>query len=198
MRILHKIHLAPQSGNAFTVQNGQIIRVIDVEGEQVSDLVCFSRGDLEEYLSASRSIDYNGSIYLSTGDTLYSNLSNPMLTIIEDKVGKHDFLFAPCSQEMFQISYGIHEPHPNCLDNLESHLSPYGIKKHAIPTAFNIFMNARISADGDISIEPPISKPGEFIDLRAEMDLIIGVTACSALKCNNYKNTSIDVEVYDI
>jgi uncharacterized protein YcgI (DUF1989 family) len=198
MRKFRKFHLASQTGNALTVNKGQVIRIIDVEGEQVSDLVCFAKNDLEEYLSASRSIDYNGNIYLSTGDTLYSNLSNPMLTITEDQVGKHDFLFAPCSQEMFQISYGIHEPHPNCLDNLEANLSPYGIKKYMIPTAFNIFMNARVAADGEIIIEPPTSKAGEFIDLKAEMDLIIGVTACSALKCNNYKNTSIDVEVYDL
>ena len=197
MRTLHKFHLDPQTGTAFTAQQGQILRVIDVEGEQVADLVAFVKQDINESLSASRSIDYNGNIHLSTGDTLYSNISNPMLTIIKDQVGKHDFLFAPCSQEMFQISYGIKKPHPNCLDNLNTHLSQYGINKHTIPTPFNIFMNATISGDGLINIQPPLSRAGDFIEFRAEMDLIVGVTACSALKCNNYKCTAIDVEVYE-
>jgi len=119
-----------------------------------------------------------------------------MLSIIADQVGKHDFLFAPCSQEMFEISYGIIESHPNCLDNLAAGLKAFGIKKPQIPTAFNIFMNANISEQGDIKIEPPKSKAGDYIDLRAEMALIVGVTACSSKKCNNYKCTPIDVEVY--
>jgi uncharacterized protein YcgI (DUF1989 family) len=197
MRLINKFHLAPKTGIAFVVVKGQVIRVIDTDGEQVSDIVCFVKGDTSEYLSSSRSIDYNEKIYLSTGNTLYSNLSNPMLTIIRDKVGKHDFLFAPCSQEMFQISYNIREPHPNCMDNLDLHLSYFGINKHMIPTAFNIFLNATITEDGRIWIKPPLSKAGDYIDFQAEMDLVIGITACSSLKCNNYKNTSIDVEVYD-
>ena len=197
MRFRNKVHLAPKTGIAFVVVKGQVIRVIDTDGEQVSDMVCFAKDVITEYLSASRSIDYNEKIYLSTGSTLYSNMSNPMMTIIRDKVGKHDFLFAPCSQEMFQISYKIREPHPNCLDNLDLHLSYFGIKKHMIPTAFNIFMNATITEDGSIRIEPPLSKAGDYIDLQAEMDLVIGITACSSLKCNNYKNTSIDIEIFD-
>jgi hypothetical protein len=192
-----KYHLEAQTGTAFTIQADQIVRVIDVEGEQVSDLVCFASQDTHEFLSSSRTIDYNGKIYLSTGDILYSNLSNPMLTIVEDTLGKHDFLFAPCSREMFEISYGITKSHPNCLDNLSIHLLGCGIKTHSIPTAFNVFMNARVSQDGKITIEPPISKAGDHIDLRVEMDLIVGITACSSLKCNNFKCTSIDVEVYE-
>ena len=197
MHLRNRVHLAPKTGIAFVVVKGQVIRVIDTDGEQVSDMVCFTKDVITEYLSASRSIDYNEKIYLSTGSTLYSNMSNPMMTIIRDKVGKHNFLFAPCSQEMFQISYKIREPHPNCLDNLDLHLSYFGIKKHMIPTAFNIFMNATITVDGSIRIEPPLSKAGDYIDLQAEMDLVIGITACSSLKCNNYKNTSIDIEIFD-
>lgn len=193
--LMNQYHLEPRTGVGFTAQRGQIIRVIDVEGEQVSDLVCFAEGDTQEYLSSARSIDYGGKIYFSTGDALYSNLSNPMLTITTDRVGKHDFLFAPCSQEMFRISYGITEPHPNCLDNLATNLQPFGIQAGQIPTAFNIFMNATLDARGKILINSPLSKAGDYLDLRAEMDLIVGVTACSAGKCNNYRCTSIAVEV---
>ena len=194
--LLHHYHLEPQTGVGFTVQKGQIIRVIDVEGEQVSDLVCFAERDTQEYLSSARSIDYGGKIYFSTGDVLYSNLSNPMLTIMEDRVGKHDFLFAPCSQEMFQISYGISEPHPNCLDNLVKNLQTFGIQAAQIPTPLNIFMTSRLDVNGKILINPPLSQPGDYIDLRAEMDLIVAITACSAGKCNNFHCTPIEVEVY--
>ena len=194
---IKRYYLSPQTGKAFSVQKGQIIRVIDVEGGQVSDLVCFARQDIEEYLASGRTIDYNEKLFLSTGDILYSNRSNPMLAIIDDPVGKHDFLFAPCSREMFRLTYGETEPHPNCLDNLSSALGQYGVKDFQIPTAFNIFMNVEVSTSGKIMVKPPLSEAGDFIDLKAEMDLIIGITACSAGKCNNYRCTPIAVEIYE-
>ena len=188
--------ILPQTGVAFAVQKGQIIRVIDVDGEQVADLVCFARQDPEEYLSSGRSIDYNEKIFLSTGDILYSNLSNPMLSITQDQVRKHDFLFAPCSREMFLLTYDTTEPHPNCMENLAACLKPYGIRTFQIPTAFNIFMNVAVAADGRVTVQAPLSKAGEFIELRVEMDLIVGVSACSAGKCNNFRCTPIRVEIY--
>ena len=188
-------HIEAQSGVAFTVSKGHTLRVIDVDGQQVADLVCFAQQNVEEYLSSGRSIDYNEKLFLSTGDTLYSNRSNPMLSITRDPVGRHDFLFAPCSQEMFRLTYSITEPHPNCLDNLAAVLKPYGIVAHRIPTAFNIFMNVAIAANGRLSVQPPLSAAGDFIELRSEMDLIVGVSACSAGKCNNFKCTPIRVEI---
>ena len=97
---------------------------------------------------------------------------------------------------MFRLTYGKIEPHPNCLDNLSSALGPYGVKAFQIPTAFNIFMNVEVSASGKIRLRPPLSKAGDYIDLKAEMDLIVGVTACAAGKCNNYRCTPIAAEVY--
>jgi uncharacterized protein YcgI (DUF1989 family) len=194
---INRYYLNPQTGVAFTVQKGQIIRVIDVAGGQVSDLVCFARQDIEEYLSSGRTIDYNEKLFLSTGDILYSNRSNPMITVFDDSVGKHDFLFAPCSREMFRLTYGKIEPHPNCLDNLTTALGQYGVKAFQIPTAFNIFMNVEVSTSGKIMVKPPLSKAGDYMDLRAEMDVIVGVTACAAGKCNNYRCTPIAVEIYD-
>jgi uncharacterized protein len=193
-----RYHIAPQTGVAFSVQKNRIIRVIDVAGSQVSDLVCFALQHPEEFLSTGRTIDYNEKLFLSTGDILYSNRSNPMLTIIEDPVGKHDILFSPCSREMFQLTYNATEPHPNCLDNLACALGPYGVKEFQIPTAFNIFMNVEVYSNGRIAVKPPLSKAGDFIDLKAEMDLIVGITACAAGKCNNYHCTPIAVDVYDV
>ena len=194
---IDQYYIEPQAGTAITVMKHRIIRVIDVEGEQVSDLVCFARQDIDEYLSSGRTLDYNEKLFLSTGDILYSDRSNPMLSILDDPVGKHDFLFAPCSREMFRLTYGITKPHPNCLDNLTAALNPYGIKASQIPTAFNIFMNVAVNAEGKIAVQTPLSKAGDYIELQAEMDLIIGVTACSAGKCNNFHCTPIQVEVYE-
>jgi uncharacterized protein YcgI (DUF1989 family) len=203
---LTRFHLDPQTGVAFTVQQGQIMRIIDVEGEQVSDLIAFAHQDFErpthvtgyeEYLSSGRTIDYNRKLFFSVGDILYSNRSNAMLSITRDRVERHVFLYAPCSQEMFRLTYQVEGEHPNCLDNLAQALGEFGIKASQIPTAFNVFMNVSVLERGELAIEPPLSRAGDYIELRAEMDLIVGVTACSAGKCNNYRCTSIEVEVYE-
>jgi len=188
-------HLAPQTGVAFTLDRGQMVRIIDVQGEQVSDLTAFNRVDTREWLSSGRSLDYANTIYLTTGHTLYSNRSNPMFTILEDRVGKHDFLYTPCSPETFSILYGHQGEHPSCFGNLAENLAPYGITPDQIPTTFNIFMNVDVLPNGELKLGPPTSRAGDYIDLRAEMDLIVGVTACSAEMSNNYSFKPIDVEV---
>jgi uncharacterized protein len=191
-----RFRIDPQSGAAFTLNQGQKVRVIDVEGEQVADLYCFSKDEKEEKLSSGHTIDYNGKLFLSNGDILYSNRSNPMFSIVDDRVGKHIILYAPCSQAMFEKSYGAEEAHPNCFDNLVYNLSGYGVRASQISIPFNIFMNIGIDREGEIQIKSPKSKAGDYIELKAEMDMIVGVTACSAGTCNNFKWTPIDVEIY--
>ena len=194
-KIVERYKIEAKTGYGFRVEKGQRLRIVDLEGEQVADLVCFARHDPHEYLSSGRSMNYAGKIYLSSGNVLYSNRSNPMLTIETDQVGRHDFLFAPCSQEMFAIVYDIHEPHPNCLENLTQSLKPFGISEDQIPIPFNVFMNAQVSEDGRINILPPLSKAGDYIEFRAEMDLMVAVSACSALRCNNFSWGPIGIEI---
>jgi uncharacterized protein YcgI (DUF1989 family) len=196
-----RYHLAPQTGVGFEMEKGQTLRIIDPEGEQVSDVMAFAssgagRADASEWLSSGRTIDYNNTIYHTTGHVLYSNRSNPMFTILEDRVGRHDFLLTPCSPETFEMLYEGHEGyHPSCLENLSRSLGPYGIEGDDIPTTFNAFMNVGVSPSGQIAIGPPHSKPGDFLDVRAEMDLVVGVTACSAEKSNNHALKPIDLEL---
>ena len=191
--------LEPQTGIAFELKRRQVLRVIDPEGEQVSDVVAFAREDHSERLSSGRSLDYNNTVYLTTGHVLYSNRSNPMFSILEDRVGKHDFLLTPCSPETFEILYEDHEGyHPSCLENLTVNLRRFGILEDDIPTAFNVFMNVDILPSGELKIGPPLSKPGDFVDLRAEMDLTVGITACSAEKSNNHSFKPIDLEVHEL
>jgi len=186
--------LEPQTGTAFELAKGQLLRVIDLEGEQVADLVAFNRSEAE-WLSSGRSIDYANRIYLTKGDLLYSNRSRPMFTIVEDGVGRHDFLLTPCSPETFQIIYKNEENHPSCFENLATSLAPFGIAPDSIPTTFNIFMNVEIEQTGALKILPPRSKAGDSITLRAEMDLIVGLTACSAEMSNNYRFKPIGYEI---
>jgi uncharacterized protein len=190
-----KARLEPQTGTAFELLAGQELRVIDLEGEQVADLIAFRSDDRGEWLSSGRTIDYANSIYLTKGNVLYSNRSHPMFTITEDDVGRHDFLFTPCSPETFQLIYLHQGHHPSCLENLAQALHPYGISSDAIPTTFNIFMNVEIAPDGSLRILPPRSKSGDKISLRAEMDLIVGLTACSAELSNNYRFKPIEFEI---
>ena len=192
----HHVHLPPQTGTGFEVTRGSVLRIIDPMGEQVSDLIAFAKADPRKWLSSGRSIDYANTIYLTTGHTLYSNDSEPMFTVLEDKVGRHDFLLTPCSQETFSIIYKNDAPHPSCFGNLCKNLLPFGIAPTQIPTTFNVFMNVVVAESGVLTIGPPRSKAGDFIDLRVEMDLIVGVTACSAEMSNNYAFKPIDVEVY--
>src|ERR1041384_1371678 len=187
--------LEPQTGTAFELQKGQSLRVVDLEGEQVADLVAFGRADKSEWLSSGRSIDYANRIYLTAGDVLYSNRSRPMMTIVADDVGRHDFLLTPCSPETFEIIYKKRDYHPSCFENLSKHLATFGIAPDSIPTTFNIFMSVEIGADGKLSILLPRSKAGDSIRLRAEMDLIVGLPACSAEMSNNYKFKPIGYEI---
>jgi uncharacterized protein YcgI (DUF1989 family) len=187
--------IEPQSGTAFELRRGEVLRVVDPSGEQVADFVAFSRDDPREWLSSGRTFDYNNTIYLTAGHVLYSNRSNPMLTILRDTVGRHDFLYTPCSPETFAILYGTTGHHPSCFDNLASQLRRFGIEGDCIPTTFNIFMNVEVGPDGALRISPPRSKAGDLIELRAERDLIVGLTACSAEMSNNYAFKPIDYEI---
>jgi uncharacterized protein YcgI (DUF1989 family) len=186
--------LAPQTGAAFLLREGMRLRVIDPEGEQVADLAAFIPGE-QEWLSSGRSIDYNSSVRLTAGHTLYSNRSRRMLTIVADTVGRHDFLFAPCSPEMFAAFYGFDATHPSCFRNLADNLRSFGINEDLIPTTFNVFMNVDILPNGELKILPPASGSGDYIEFSAETDLIIGLTACSAELSNNWRFKPIEFQI---
>ncbi|HSU95063.1 MAG TPA: urea carboxylase-associated family protein [Gemmatimonadaceae bacterium] len=195
MTVVRRMHLEPQTGGALEVAKGELLRITDPRGEQVSDLTSFARNDTREWLSSGRTIDYANTIYLTTRHTLYSNRSRPMWTIVEDTVGRHDFLLTPCSRDTFRIIYGTTGHHPSCFENLSTALAPFGIAPDTIPTTLNVFMNVEIQPNGELRILPPRSRAGDHIVLRAEMDMIVGVTACSAELSNNGSFKPIDVEL---
>lgn len=184
-----------QSGKAFKLQKGQKLKVIDPQGEQVSDMVLFNADDVREKISSGKTLDFEESILISSGNFLWSNRSRKMMQILEDTNGRNDFLLAPCSPETFKIMYNNPEYHPSCFENLYTNLKPFGIEPDDVPTAFNIFMNVQFDSNGKLRVDPPLSEPGDYVLFKAEMDLIVALTACSAEDSNNGSFKPIHFEI---
>jgi len=189
------VRIGPRSGTTFPLARGERLTVFDPEGGQVADLLAFNRDDVREAISNGRTLDYEETIRLTAGHRLWSNRSNVLLTIEQDSVGAHDFLLTPCSADTFRHFYPDKPVHRGCFGNLSEALAPWGIQPDAIPVAFNCFMNVPVAGDGRISVLPPLSKPGDSIAFRAERDLIIGLTACSAYASNGGSFKPIDYRI---
>jgi uncharacterized protein len=189
--------LEPRGRAAFSVRAGETVRIIDLEGQQVADLVCFRREDSGEKLSVNNTALIQGTIYITTGHSLLSDRCRTLMTITADTCGRHDLLAGSCSEGTNRVRYGVADT-PNCRANLEQALKPFGVPLQEIPYSFNVFMNVPVAPDGRISIQEPISKPGDYIDLRAETDLIVGISNCPQERnpCNAFKPTRLRVVVY--
>ncbi|MGB7409345.1 MAG: urea carboxylase-associated family protein [Pontixanthobacter sp.] len=188
--------IEPRSGVVFTLKQGETLQITDPLGGQVSDLVAYNSDDVGEVISNGRTFDYEETINLTAGHRLWSNRSRPMFEIVEDTVGQHDFLLTPCSVATFKHFYPDKPMHRGCFGNLAAALKPYGIGEDAIPTAFNIFMNVPVDGkSGMLRVDPPTSKAGDYITMRAEMNLIVGLTACSAYASNGGSFKPIDYAV---
>jgi uncharacterized protein YcgI (DUF1989 family) len=194
----------PATGVGFKLLAGQTLRVVDPCGEQVSDLLCYNATDLGEMLSNGRTFDYEEQLYLTAGHKLWSSRSRVMMTITHDDCGTHDLLLTPCSPETYKLLYEPEDSpryghdlahHPNCFDNLANNLAPFGVTRDSIHATFNLFMNVKVDESGTIDLRPPTTQPGDAIELRAEMDLLIGLTACAAEKTNNGTLKPIDWQV---
>jgi len=164
-------------GKSFKVRKGHIIRVTDVEGCQVGDFIAFNAHMISEHFRTSHTRVLNNKIYLSTGNKLYSNLCNPMFTIVQDTVGKHDVIRAICSEPSYRVRFNYPD-HDNCVDNLTQSLKEIGVEASFIPDPFNIFQNVDLDSCGNFLVKEPKSKAGDYIELKAEMDCIVAISAC--------------------
>src|SRR5581483_672495 len=177
------VEIAAQSAVAMHLRQGDTLRIVDVHGEQVADLALFAAADLRDCFSPGRSIDYNESIRVLRGDTLYSHNSVELARVVGDVVGVHDLLLAPCSEAMFERRGEL--AHPSCHANLVAVLQEFGIESDAVTATLNVFMDVRVGADGKITIHPPPSRPGDAFAILALQDLVVGVSACASEKTNN-------------
>ena len=181
------------TGKAINVMKGQTIKIIDIEGTQVVDFFAEAKETPDEFLSTGVTIDCNESLKLKVGDLIYSNLYKPMFEILSDDVGEHDLLHPCCRPEMYDFFYNNGSGHSNCLENINNSLNSNRPIIHPV----NFFMYTKINADGSISVEKPISNPGDKVVLRALMDVRIGAAACSVSEsnCNGGKCSPIKIIV---
>lgn len=181
---------------------GQTLRILDLEGNQAVDTLFFNARDPRERFSATDTIAAQRNLYLTVGSRLMSNEGNVMLTIAADNCGRHDTLGGACAAESNQVRYALDTwPMHSCRDSflLACAESPYGIDKRDIVSNINFFMNVPVTAQGRLSFEDGISAPGKFVDLRAEMDVIVLVSNCPQLNnpCNAYNPTPVRMLVWN-
>lgn len=172
-------HLIPaRKGAAARIRKGQVLKVVNTHGSQVVDFWAFNDPDLAECMSMEHSRASIGRIIPAVGDTLITNKRRPILTLIEDtSPGVHDTLIASCDVYRYE-QLGCKEFHDNCTDNLKNALEAMGLKRVVHPCPFNLFMHIPVKNGVSISFEPPLGKAGDAISFRAEMDAVVGFSAC--------------------
>ena len=187
----------PGEADTTEVSQGQYIQVTDSWGGQVALLCAFRPGYMEEYLSTGQTIVHTGSIMLQQGQTLYSNFGNPMLTLMQDTVGRHDLLL-PADDARFYITRGISASHQTTRDALAIALQKYEVGYDRVPDPVNLFQHVGFKERGAWELRPPLSERDDSVLFRAEMDLVICVagSADEITDRNNHSLSDIVVRVY--
>ena len=172
------ITIQARSGKATVAARGQHIQVINTHGQQVVDTWAFNRDDETEFMSMEHTRTTLGRIMPLVGQSMVTNHRRPILTLVEDTSGGiHDTLLAACDRYRYEL-LGCEEYHDNCTDNLATALLEVGLTLPETPSPWNLFMNIPVAADGTVGFEPPVSKPGDYVVLRAEMDCVVAFSAC--------------------
>ena len=172
-----------RGGKAAFVEAGQRIRVINTHGQQVVDTWAFRRDELTEFMSMEHSRTFLSRIMARVGDSMVTNHRRPILTLVEDttvegdSAGIHDTLLAACDRYRYEL-LGCEGYHDNCTDNLAAGLAELGLTPAETPSPWNLFMNIPVASDGTVSFEAPVSRPGDYVTLRAEMDCVLAFSAC--------------------
>lgn len=165
-------------GKAIEIDAGTVFRVVNTHGSQVLDSWAFSASDISTFMSMEHSRSFNSHIHLRPGDTLVTNRYTPIMTVLADtSPGVHDTLMCSCSQAIY-ARMGCKTKHDNCEDNLHAALGELGLQATHTPGPLNLFMNYPVGAEGEFSRLPPESKPGDYVEFRAEMNLVLVLSAC--------------------
>jgi uncharacterized protein len=172
------IEIPARRGKAVRVRKDQRIKVINTKGQQVVDTWAFNADDIRELMSMEHSRVAIGRIIPGIGDSLVTNRRRPILTLVEDTSGGiHDTLFAACDRWRYE-ALGCTEYHDNCTDNLAAGLAALGLTPPETPAPLNLFMNIPVVDGNRVDVRPPVSTPGSYVSLRAEMDCVVALSAC--------------------
>lgn len=185
------------------IRRGQILRILDLEGNQAADTLFFNAADTDEAYSAQATLAGDNRLYLTTGSVLRSNEGRPLLTITADTCGRHDTVGGACSAESNSVRYPLATRHMhNCRDSFVRGLTRYRkarLTKRDLPPNLNFFMNVPVTPEGVLTFEDGVSAPGKYVELRAEMDVLCLISNCPQLNnpCNAYNPTPVEVLVWD-
>jgi urea carboxylase-associated protein 1 len=181
---------------ARVIRKGQLLRIVDLHGTQAVDFLCYNASDPAERYNAADTMKYAKTIFLTTGHGIYSDMGRRLFTIVEDTCGRHDTIGGCCSAESNELRYGVQNT-PSCRENFLRGLEPFGLGKKDIVANINWFMNVPVDADGAMAIVDGLSKAGDHVDLRAEMDVLAVISNCPQTRnpCNGWNPTPIRVVV---
>jgi urea carboxylase-associated protein 1 len=180
---------------------GQTLRILDLEGNQAVDTLFFNLNDTDERFDPQRTLRRQNSLYITTGTVLYSNRGNAIATVVADTCGRHDTLGGACAQESNSVRYALDKRFMHsCRDNFLRACAHDGrIAKRDIGANINFFMNVPVTEQGGLTFEDGISAPGKYVELHAEMDLLVLISNCPQLNnpCNAYNPTPAELLIWD-
>jgi urea carboxylase-associated protein 1 len=185
-----------------TVKTGQVLRIVDVEGNQAADTLFFNAADVAERYSAVDTIREQRNVYLSCGSKLMSTAGNLMAQIVADTVGRHDTLGGACAAESNTVRYALEKRTMHaCRDRYllaVAHHDGLGLGKRDLSHNINFFMNVPVTTDGGLTFADGLSGPGQYVEMRAAMDLIVLISNCPQLNnpCNAYNPTPLEVLIW--
>jgi len=185
------------------IKQGQTFRIVDLEGNQAADVLFYNAVDPSERYSAMDTIREQGNLYLTAGSELKSNEQNTLLTIVADTCGRHDTLGGACATESNTVRYSLEKRCMHaCRDSWMMAIAEhpeFGISKRDITHNINFFMNVPVTAEGGLTFADGISAPGKYVELKAEMDIVMLISNCPQLNnpCNGYNPTAIEVIVWN-
>jgi len=179
------------------IPRGSVLRIVDLEGCQAVDTLIYDAARSDVRYNAPNTVKLANSVYVSKGVVLYDDLAQPMMTVIDDTVGRHDTLAGCCSREINTVRYG--QPGKwSCRDNFLAALGELGMNGRDIPPNVNFFMHVPVSGDGQIHIADGLSKPGDYVDLRAEKDVLVVISNCPQEQnpCSGFQPTPIQLTIW--
>jgi uncharacterized protein len=172
------IEIPARRGKAARLRQGEIVKIVNTKGQQVVDTWAFDDADPREFMSMEHSRVAIGRIIPALGDTLVTNRRRAILRVVEDTSGGvHDTLFAACDRWRYEL-LGCAGYHDNCTDNLAAALAELGLTPPEIPAPLNLFMNIPVIDGNRVEVHPPVSTPGSYVALRAEINCVVAFSAC--------------------
>jgi uncharacterized protein YcgI (DUF1989 family) len=199
MGVIEEIIVPAREGRGLFARAGQLLDIVDIEGQQVGDLVAWRRADPSEYMSPAHTVSCNASIALGPGSRLFTNRRNPIFTILRDDVGRHDIVVPCCDKERYAHDFNRSD-HPHCLGNLIQARDLLAIEYDVRgEQAWNIFMHNRITPEGSVVTDAAAHAAGSTITLRVEIDIVALLSACpqDLTPCNAFNPTSLKLILRD-